>query len=464
MAQSTGLLSPLREAAFAKLFAARTIALVGSGLTTVALSLLAYDLAGGRAGVVLGVALALKMVAYVTVAPVVGGLGAALPRRALLVGLDLARAVLVGLLVFVSSIGEIYAVIFLLSACSAGFTPVYQATLPELLRDAATYTRGLALSRVSYDLEGLLSPSLSTLALLVVGYPVFFTLNAAGFVLSAWLVAITPLPPSAPADRGEPLRQQLTFGIRAYLATPRLRGMLALCTGVAMAGAMVIVNTVVIVRDTLGGTSAQVALAFAASGAGSLLAALATPALLERLAIRNKMLAGASALPVALGVGAVSQTFPGLLAAWFLAGVGMGLVQTVTGRVIEASCRPSDRAAFFSAHFSLSHAAWLIAYPLAGLAGAWLGIAGAFALTATAAALAAVAGARLWPRHEPAELWHFHEPLEHAHAHEHDAHHEHTHADEPDAGDAPHAHRHRHGRTLHRHRFVIDAHHPRWPD
>ena len=53
-AASRGLLSPLGNPAFRRLFAARSIALVGSGLTTIALSLLAYDLAGGGTGFVLG--------------------------------------------------------------------------------------------------------------------------------------------------------------------------------------------------------------------------------------------------------------------------------------------------------------------------------------------------------------------------------------------------------------------------
>ena len=65
---------PLRDARFRRLFAAQVIALVGTGLSTVALTLLAFDLAGGNAAAVLGTALACKMVAYVVFAPIVGGL------------------------------------------------------------------------------------------------------------------------------------------------------------------------------------------------------------------------------------------------------------------------------------------------------------------------------------------------------------------------------------------------------
>ena len=58
MSQAKAELSPLRNAAFRNLFSAQVIALVGTGMTTVALTLLAYDLAQENAGVVLGTALA----------------------------------------------------------------------------------------------------------------------------------------------------------------------------------------------------------------------------------------------------------------------------------------------------------------------------------------------------------------------------------------------------------------------
>src|SRR3546814_6480769 len=44
---------------------AQIIALVGTGLATVALGLLAYEIAGAKAGAVLGTAMAIKMVAYI---------------------------------------------------------------------------------------------------------------------------------------------------------------------------------------------------------------------------------------------------------------------------------------------------------------------------------------------------------------------------------------------------------------
>ena len=86
------MLQVLANRTYRHLFLAQVIALVGTGLATVALGLLAYDLAGADAGAVLGTALAIKMVAYVGVAPVAAAFAEKLPRRTMLVCLDLVRA------------------------------------------------------------------------------------------------------------------------------------------------------------------------------------------------------------------------------------------------------------------------------------------------------------------------------------------------------------------------------------
>ena len=64
------MLKILANRTYRHLFLAQVIALVGTGLATVALGLLAFDLAGAQAGAVLGTALAIKMTAYIGVAPI----------------------------------------------------------------------------------------------------------------------------------------------------------------------------------------------------------------------------------------------------------------------------------------------------------------------------------------------------------------------------------------------------------
>ena len=453
--------SPLADRTYRRLFSAQVVALAGTGLSTVALALLAYDLAGGDAGIVLGTALALKMVAYVGVAPIVGGFAHRLPRRELLIALDLARAACVACLPFVSEIWQIYALIFALNACSAGFTPTFQATIPDVLPDEARYTRALSLSRLAYDLENLLSPTLAAAALVFLTYDALFAVNALAFLASAALVLSVRLPAPSPSQREQGVWPNMTFGVRAYLKTPRLRGLLALSLAVSSAGAMVIVNTVVYVRGRLGGAESDTALALAAAGAGSMVVALLLPRLLDTRPDRPFMLAGGALLGLGLLLGLTTPGLAALLPIWFVLGAGSSLIQTPTGRLLRRSADEGDRPALFAAQFALSHACWLVAYPLAGWVGGTFGLPVAFAVLAVIALGATLAAARLWPSADPVELEHAHEAHDHEHLHVHDTHHQHEH--EGWEGPEPHRHPHRHASVRHSHAFVIDHHHSHWP-
>jgi MFS family permease len=456
-------MSPLANPTYRRLFTAQVIAIAGTGLTTIALALLAYDLAGGDAGLVLGTALALKMVAYVCIAPVVGGFAHRLPRRWLLIALDLVRAGIVFCLPFVTEIWQVYALIFLLNACSAGFTPTFQATIPDVLPDEGQYTRALSLSRLAYDLESLLSPTVTVAALLVISYHGLFVVNAAAFVISALLLLSVTLPSSTATVERSGIAHNLSFGTLAYLKTPRLRGLLALSLAVSAAGAMVIVNTVVFVRDRLGGSESDTALAFAAAGAGSMIVALALPRLLDRLPDRPFMVAGGGLLGGGLLLGLMITDLPTLMAVWLVLGIGSSLVQTPAGRLLRRSADDGDRPAIYAAQFALSHACWLIAYPLAGWLGGTFGMETAMVVLALIALAGTTAALMLWPARDDAVLEHHHEAMEHEHPHVHDEHHGHDHDHEGAEIDEPHSHGHHHAALRHRHPYVINLHHPVWP-
>ncbi len=87
------------------------------------------------------------------------------------------------------------------------------------------------------------------------------------------------LPARAKAEPGH-FWADVTKGIRIYTRTPRLRGLIVMEAAVAAAGAMVYVNTVVLVQARLGLGEEAVALAFAGFGAGSILAAFLLPRIL----------------------------------------------------------------------------------------------------------------------------------------------------------------------------------------
>jgi MFS family permease len=411
MSTMSGFFEPLSNSVYRRLFSAQVIALIGTGISTVALALLAYDMAGDSAGTVLGIALALKMVAYVSVSPMVAAWARDYPRRRLLVSLDIGRAALVLLIPFVEAIWQIYVLVFLINACSAGFTPTFQAVIPDVLPDTGRYTKALSLSRLAYDLEGLLSPAVAAALLGLLSYSGLFALNGVAFLVSAFLVLMTAVPqppridPGTPGNgrsqgRGRRVLGELTAGIRAYLATPRLRGLLALNFAAAAASAMVIVNTVVFVRDGFSLGDTHVAWALAAAGAGSMVIALLMPRLLNHRPDRTVMLAGGALLVAGLAATSLVAGFSGLIACWLILGAGLSLVQTPAGRLIARSGASAERPALFAAQFSLSHACWLVTYPLAGIAGAAFGLSTVALLLTALAAIAALGALRLWTPEE----------------------------------------------------------------
>jgi len=443
------LLSVLANRTYRHLFCAQVIALVGTGLATVALGLLAYDIAGGNAGAVLGTALAIKMIAYIGVAPIVGAFADRLPRRALLVAMDIVRAAVAICLPFVDQTWQIYILIFVLQSASAAFTPTFQATIPDVLPEERDYTRALSLSRLAYDMESLTSPILAAALLSVINFHWMFSGTAIGFLGSAILVATTVLPRVAIAGPGQrDIYAKTTRGTRIYLKTPRLRGLLALTLASAAASSMVIVNTIVIVRDRLGLAQSDVALTLAAYGAGSILAALTLPRLLDRIADRTIMLSAGTAMASLLALLAVATVWygaaPGLwwviLGGWFLLGIAYAMSITPSGRLLKRSATASDRPALFAAQFALSHCCWLLCYPLVGQLGANVGQGVTFLMMAVIASVGTGLAVFLWPAADPDIVAHDHPELERDH---------------------PHV-RQEHGDDRH-HMFIIDDLHQHWP-
>ncbi|UEL30503.1 MFS transporter [Pseudarthrobacter sp. L1SW] len=402
--------SVLRNATYRRLFAAQIVALIGTGLLTVALGLLAYDLAGSNAGAVLGTALTVKMLAYVGLAPVITALVARWPRKRVLIGADMLRAVMALSLPFISETWQIYAVIFLLQSASATFTPAFQSLIPAVLPDEREYTRALSLSRLAYDMEALASPAIAALLLTVVGYNNLFLGTVAGFLSSAAMVAISTLPKnaSAPVPQAS-LWHRTTLGARIFWRNRRLRSLLALNLVVAAPTAMVLVNTVVYVRDVLRRPDTDLALALACFGVGSMIVALAAPQVLDRFGDRAVMLTGAAVIPFILaGAAALSldralDPAPSgwwlLLGLWLLLGAASATILTPSSRLLREASTEDTRPYVFAAQFSLSHACYILTYPLAGWVGAVAGL-GWAALALTIVAIIASAGAFLsWPRH-----------------------------------------------------------------
>jgi hypothetical protein len=159
------------------------------------------------------------------------------------------------------------------------------------------------------------------------------------------------------------------------------------------------------------------------------------------------MIGGAGLMVAGVALVPVVGSLPALIALWAVIGFGFSLTQTPIGRIINRSARAGDRGAVFAAQFALSHACWLVTYPLAGWIGAAAGMSVAALVLAGVGAAGLVAVLRIWPAEDAAILPHDHPDLP---------------ADHPHLASHGDSHGISHGHS-HAHPFVIDDLHRHWP-
>ncbi|RLK49043.1 MFS transporter [Microbacterium telephonicum] len=401
--------SVLCDGAYRKLFTAQVIALLGTGMLTVALGLLAFDLAGENAGAVVGTALTIKMVAYVGLAPILAAAVDRLPRKTVMVGADVVRALTALGLPLVTDVWQIYVLIFLLQAASATFTPTFQSTIPSILTEERDYTRALSLSRLAYDLEAIVSPIAAAALLAIVTYNSLFAATVIGFLGSATLVLVTKVPARAVDGVTVNFWRRATEGIRVFARTRSLRLLMLMNVVVAAGTALVLVDSVVYVKSVFALDDSALAIAYAAFGVGSLLIALNTPRLVAKRGVARTMRGGAAvvliglvaALAFTITVDPTGNWWP-LLLIWATLGAGTSLVNTPSARLLLAASDEGNRTLVYTAQFSLSHACFLVSYPIAGWVGAW-NLSAAVLVLLAGGALAAGAGWRVSRPTRPAE-------------------------------------------------------------
>lgn len=387
---------------FVLLFAAQVISLLGSGATTVALALLAYEMAGeGSATAVLGTALMLRIVAFLIFSQPAGMLADRIPRKRILIAADFSRAALLCVLPLVTETWHIYALVFAINATTAFFTPAYESSLPAIVGQKHL-VRALALSRVAVDVEAVAAPAAAALIVGLLGPRWVFPFDAFTYVLSGVLVLGAAVP-FAPVERvTRAFFADLTHGVRAILREPSLRRAIMLSFVEALAGACAIVGTVAYVRDTLDLGESLVGWTMGAVGIGSSMTALVVsrwtsrkegaaegPALhivRHRWAARLLWL-GACGLCVAVLPGALAPPIAAFIALWVINGAGQALIAIPSSVLLAEHTSEEERGRVYAAHFALTHAWWLIAYPAVGHAAAAWGP----AYTFTGAGIAGIA-------------------------------------------------------------------------
>jgi len=85
-----------------------------------------------------------------------------------------------------------------------------------------------------------------------------------------------------------------------------------------------------------------------------------------------------------------------LMGVWLMMGAVTSLVLTPSARLLRSASTEDTRPAVFAAQFSLSHACFMLTYPLAGFLGAALGLASTAVMLAVIGILAAALAWWTW--------------------------------------------------------------------
>jgi NRE family putative nickel resistance protein-like MFS transporter len=381
-----------RNRDFTLLFAAQVISLVGSGATTIGLALFAYQMAGpSSATVVVGNALTLRIVAFLLFSQPAGVLADRVDRKSILVASDVVRAVLLGLLPFVTTVWQIYALIFVINAVTAFFTPTYEASVPAVVGETQI-VKALSVSRIAVDVESVAAPAVAAAIVTVVGARWLFWFDSITYVASAALVVGARIPhvaKSSPPLSLPRFASEITYGVRAIVRQPALVQSIVMSFVEALAGAVAIVATVAYVRNVLGRGEAAVAVAMAAVGFGSAGAALALGRVTGRHErgtrekdvlhgkrhqwSRRALLTGGAVLGAVLLPGVLVPPFAVLVVLWALNGAGQALISIPSSTLLAEHTFEEERGKVYAAQFALTHACWLVTYPAVGHLAAWWG-------------------------------------------------------------------------------------------
>lgn len=328
---------------FRALVMSQSLSILGDQVARIAIALLVYARSGSALAA--SATYACSYLTYLLAGPFLASLGDRYPRREIMLGCDVARALLVALLLVGLPLWAVFAVLVLVGLLAPPFDSARGAMLPEVLPGEA-YTTGSAvigaLSQAGQVLGFLLGGGLVAL----LGVRGALLVDALTFVLSAAAVLVAvrrrPVPPRTGAR--PTLLSDTVAGVGVVLRHPALRYLLSMGLLVAAVG-IPAEGLAVAVAAEQGHGSLAVGLLTAAQPAGFLVGS----ALLLRLAPARRLplipyLVGATCLPL-LATPFAPWTWL-VVVLWVVSGAA-GAVQVVVNAGYVERCPPAVRARAF---------------------------------------------------------------------------------------------------------------------
>lgn len=376
----------LSNTLFLRLYTAKVLAMFGTGVGTIAIILVNSQLYHNDPhhmvqiafGTQLGLLFALQMLAKIIGTPLMASLSRFWHEKTFLIAMDIIRAAcLVGLMLN-HSIMILYVLILIITLCSSGFTPMYNSLLPHVLNQESHYVKALTFNRLAEDIERFVSPLVAIALLLLMPAQWLFIITIGGFICSAILLSQCQLPT---IPNQSPLSINTSFKTcYDYIKNKHLRFVLLAACVSSIIGATVIINALTFAVHYQH-PQMDMAFLFIAFGLGSAFTATGMHALKKIMSAQAIMILGMLLSAIISGIIAwLVPDWMGFILAIFGLGMASSLIETLMNFIVKQQSVFYSAKALFSANFSLTHGAWLVAYLLAGLGGHHLALSGYFGL------------------------------------------------------------------------------------
>ena len=377
--------SLLRNARFLRLWIGQGASFVGDAVSMVALVVLVVEITGSASAV--GGALVARLLPTVA-SPLAGVLADRVDRRVVLVASDLARAVLVLGLVFARDLATIYVLVFLMGLARTVFNPTVRAAFPSVV-GGGDLIRANALISGTFSVSETAGPALGGLLVATVSVDAAFVLDAVTYLISAAMLALTPLARPQRKDEEAAFSEDLKAGF-AYLAGSGVP--LAIVLGAFLTVLTINITIpaeVFLARETFEAGNAGYGLLVGLWGGGMVLGSALMVTVGDRVRLLPFYFVGVFVSALALvGVG-LSPAFVFALGALVVAGVANGTENVTTDTILQKRVPDAFLGRVFSVKFLGFSIGEVFAY---GMGGAIVDASGARFTYLLAGAATAAAG------------------------------------------------------------------------
>ncbi len=328
---------------FWKYWIGQTISNLGSSVTLFALPLLVYKLTGSALD--LGIAGAATFLPYLLFGLILGAWTDRVDRKRMMIGTDIARAVIVASIPLMAALGLlsvwwIYLVAFLHATLKICFDAGEFAAIPSLVNQDDLVTANGRI-QASYSGASIVGPLLAGVLVIRVPLPVLMLIDGFSFLASAFSLALIRISFNTGEKRAPTsIRADVVEGLRYVLGHPVLRNISMMMALVNFVGTTTYTQLILFAKVRLEASDVQASLLYSAGSLGVVILALAAGQLRKRWSFSTVAL-GALMMEGALTVVfALMHWYWPALALWTLIG-GLGILFNINTSSLRQAIVPN---------------------------------------------------------------------------------------------------------------------------